>query len=316
VVFSFGGSLSAPAICKRLPIRVLEGATKWTRYPEHEPDAEHLGYRLGDLFDIKRGIATGCNDFFILDEAQARTLRLPPAFLRPVLPSARHLPDDTVKADAQGVPILDKRLFLLDCDLPEATLRVQYPTLWAYLQTGVDRVATRYVCRNRRIWYAQERRAAAPIVCTYLGRSDGNTRPFRFILNESDALATNVYLMLYPKPALAKQLDNKPQTLRAIWRALNAIPAQTLLGNGRVYGGGLHKLEPRELANVPADEIAALAGVLPQRTVQQFRLFEIDHGLEPPVDDASAPSPKPLAGPAARDQRTSPSLNAKPHGAA
>jgi adenine-specific DNA-methyltransferase len=53
-----------------------------------------------------------------------------------------------------------------------------------------------------------------------------------------------------------------PGALRSLWQASNSIGRETLLGNGRVYGGGMHKLEPKELANVPADDLAAVVGLV------------------------------------------------------
>lgn len=43
---------------------------------------------------------------------------------------------------------------------------------------------------------------------------------------------------------------------------LNNVRLEDLLGEGRIYGGGLHKLEPKELANVPA---AAVVELLPRQ---------------------------------------------------
>ena len=84
--------------------------------------------------------------------------------------------------------------------------------------------------------------------------------------------------MLYPKEPIAGVLEDDPAVKRAVWEALNAIRPQALLGEGRVYGGGLHKLEPKELANVP---VPALATLLPaamrSREPQQGELF----GLRP-----------------------------------
>jgi len=40
---------------------------------------------LGDIFSIKRGIATGDNGFFIVSEQQARELGFSCQFLRPIL---------------------------------------------------------------------------------------------------------------------------------------------------------------------------------------------------------------------------------------
>lgn len=275
VTFSYGGTMQKPALIKSVSVQDLERAEKWTRFPKQDAEAVHEGYRLGDLFAIKRGLATGDNSFFILDEERVRSLSIPPQFLRPILPSTRYVKDDEIMADAQGVPLLDKRLFLLDCDLPEEEVQCHHPALWAYLQTGVERVAQGYLCRSRRHWYAQERRAAAPIVCTYIGRSDHDGRPFRFLLNHSKATATNVYLMLYPSPLLANQIRRNPVALRLLWQALNAIGKETLLGNGRVYGGGMHKLEPKELANVPADELAAVVGLGAKRRERQLELEEV-----------------------------------------
>jgi adenine-specific DNA-methyltransferase len=275
VTFSYGGTMQKPALTKTIRVQDLGRAEKWTRFPKHDAEVVHEGYRLGDLFAIKRGLATGDNSFFILDEERARSLNIPAQFLRPVLPSTRFVKDDEIMADAQGVPLLDRRLLLVDCDLPEDKVQRDYPALWAYLQTGVEHVAPRYLCRSRRYWYAQERRPAAPIVCTYIGRSDHDGKPFRFLLNHSKASATNVYLMLYPSPLLADQLRRDPTALRALWQALNAIDKDTLLGSGRVYGGGMHKLEPKELANVPADDLAAMVGLGKKRQERQLDFEEL-----------------------------------------
>lgn len=274
VNFSYGGSLSAPALIKQIAVSDLMRADKWTRFPKHDPAADHDGYRLVDLFAIKRGIATGANSFFIVDEERVKELDLPARFLRPVLPSSRHIKDDEILADSKGIPLLPKRQFLVDCDIPEAEIRRDYPRLWAYLETGLKEVAEAYLCKSRKFWYAQEKREAAPIICTYLGRSDHARRPFRFLLNHSRATATNVYLMLYPQPLLAAQLATHPQAIHDLWEALNAITPDTLLGNGRVYGGGLHKLEPKELANVPADELAAIVGLPFKKPNHQLELLE------------------------------------------
>ncbi len=65
----------------------------------------------------------------------------------------------------------------------------------------------------------------------------------------------SAFLMLYPKPALDNVLSDKPELFEQVWKALNRISDEELMGEGRVYGGGLHKLEPKELGNTSSDKI-------------------------------------------------------------
>ena len=221
-------------------------------------------------------MATGNNSYFILSAEEIERRGLPIEAFRPILPSPRYLPDDEVTADKQGKPCAGSVLVPAGLPLPEDEVRKKYPKLWAYLEEGkAQGIAERYLCRHRTPWYTQENRPPAPFVCTYLGRSGTKRgRPFRFILNNSRATAANVYLMLYPKGPIERALQDSSGLKRQTWELLNKICPKTLLGEGRVYGGGLHKLEPKELANVP---VGALAELLPEsarpRREQQIELF-------------------------------------------
>jgi len=91
----------------------------------------------------------------------------------------------------------------------------------------------------------------APFLCTYMGRSRNGKHPFRFIWNRSQATAHNVYLMLYPKSRLQEALTNHPELAARVFEALQSITPAQLLSEGCVWGG-LHKVEPKELALIPA----------------------------------------------------------------
>ena len=259
VEFSYGGTHAAPIISRRIAPVELGKEAKWTRFPRQEVRVATDTSILSDLFSIKRGIATGSNEFFILSREKIEELGLPMEFFRPILPSPRYVKNDEIEADGQGNPILSHSLFLLDCRLPEDEIKDRHPSLWRYLESGKEKMASRYLCKSRPIWYKQEDRRPTLFVCTYMGRSNSATEsPFRFLLNHSRAIVANTYLMLYPKPHVAERLNAHLDLIRGVWEELTNICPESLISEGRVYGGGLHKMEPKELAKVSAVGISKI----------------------------------------------------------
>jgi predicted RNA methylase len=274
VEFSYGGTLREPRICRRVSADLLDAKSKWTGMPlaENPRNSSRRGVCLSDLFAIRRGIATGANGFFVLPENRAGTLGLPPEVLTPILPSPRYLRVDEIAADEEGSPKIEKRLMLLDCRLSQKEVEKRYPKVWAYLQKGVaDGVDKRYLCKHRQPWYMQEKRPPAPFLCTYMGRKKSDKTVFRFILNHSKATAANVYLLLYPKPHLSRFIAESAARRRAVWEALCRIKPKSLTSVGRVYGGGLHKVEPKELAAASADPVVQALPEVKQPT--QLAMF-------------------------------------------
>ena len=253
VLFTYGGSLAQPELSCHIPVDQVGRLAKWRNL--YRGTSESTGkkgdVRLGDIFDIRRGIATGANHFFVMTPDQARQRGLPPEFLIPVLPSPRYLSAGEIGSKDGYMPDIEEQRLLLSCDLPGREIEERYPALWHYIQEGEQEgIHQRYLCRHRSPWYSQETREAAPILCSYMGRASNGSKPFRFFLNRSAAVAPNTYLNLYPKPGLRRLLDRQPDVLERILAALQRVGTDDLVSNGRTYGGGLHKMEPKELENV------------------------------------------------------------------
>jgi adenine-specific DNA-methyltransferase len=285
VQFTFGGSIQRPHVSDFIPLEQLRESRKWTVYPTHARNDRRISSNgdevtLGDLFRIQRGIATGNNKFFILERREAESRGFPKRYLRPILPSPRFLKTTLIDADQDGYPLIEPQLCVIDCDLPEAVLPVRHPALWKYLRTA-DALGIKdgYLVGKRTPWYRQEQRDPAPFLCTYMGRGSDERQPFRFIWNRSQAIATNLYLMLYPKNSLAWLLREHPDHAADVFALLGQVTGHELRGEGRVYGGGLNKIEPSELARISA---SAFAGMWPELKCALHR----QRGL---FDDVSSP---------------------------
>ena len=139
-VFSFGGTLSDPKRTTRGITVAVAGNQEVERLcapPKNERKTHEV--LLGDLFRVKRGIATGNNGFFIVPRSQLRQLGVPLDCVRPILPSPRFLRQEIVECGDDGWPLLDEPLALIDCSLPEEQLRQRWPKFWAYLEEGKRR---------------------------------------------------------------------------------------------------------------------------------------------------------------------------------
>jgi adenine-specific DNA-methyltransferase len=279
VEFTFGGTLAEPYAREFIPCERLRESRKWTVYPSHAKNDRHTlsdgkGTTLGDLFRVQRGIATGCNKFFVLERMVAKSSGLPDKYLRPILPGPRHLTTTIIDAGSDGYPLIDRQLCVIDCDLPEYIVEAKYPALWNYLQTAQALgIMDGYLIRKRSPWYKQEQREPAPFLCTYMGRGSDDKQPFRFIWNRSKAIGTNLYLMLYPKNNLATMLHRYPDRAESIHALLGQVTGYELRGEGRVYGGGLNKIEPSELARISAESFVELWPELRSEVHLQRKFF-------------------------------------------
>jgi hypothetical protein len=211
---------------------------------------------LSNFARLTRGIATGNNDFFLFSDQKIAQTKIPKRYFQPVITRTKETHGLALtKKDvaSQKTPWL---LYL------QQETKLSNDNLQLYLETGEkEGVSEGYLVKTRRRWYHMERRVPAPIIFTYLGR----TNP-RFIRNEAKAQALSTFLLLYPKFDLTKI------NLKAFLAILNSPEfIEELKSHSRTYGSGGIKIEPRELEKCLVPDFSKITAAEKKKLAQSFK---------------------------------------------
>jgi len=201
---------------------------------------------LGDIAEVRFGVKTGANQFFILDKDQIKLWGIEKEYLRPILTSIRELTSIELKPED-----VKNRLLWVHGNKEE----IRNENVLKYIKHGEEmeiatkrgtRIARESIkgvqnlrtCRQRRIWYDLGKYRVPPIIAPYMMWERA-----LFFQNEADAFPINTLHSLYPKDK---------ENVELLLALLNSTLTAFLLElTGRSYGGGVLKVEAYELKNLP-----------------------------------------------------------------
>lgn len=206
------------------------------------------GVELGALFTVSRGIATGANNIFVVDDEVKESLRLEESCLRVLLPKPRELFGSIIEATSSGLPEGYSPRWLIDSKLPWRELERLAPRLHGYLSEHMS-VADLALPKRRSPFYRQEQQLVPPIV--FISMTGATRGGDRFILNASLGRALNNYHVVRPNALLSDWMKKSGVKMSDVHRALQDVRAEDLLTIGRLFHRGSVKLEPGDLRRVP-----------------------------------------------------------------
>lgn len=146
IIVSYGESMVKPSFNAMVDRKsFLETSGNWRKIVNRTNENQDLNncdskqIKFEDLFDIKRGLATGANSFFVMKRIEAEKRGIPDFALKPLLPKARYLNSLIINSQDDGYPDVEPQLVLIDCNLDEEIIRKKYPDFFNYLQVAKEK---------------------------------------------------------------------------------------------------------------------------------------------------------------------------------
>jgi tRNA1(Val) A37 N6-methylase TrmN6 len=247
--------------------RELVADFNWTEYTDPASVDAIPGLKpFREIADIKRGIATGKNDYFCLTQDEVDEWELDEDYLVPLIRRTQGVSNYDLREYEDWRQWLrnGNETWLLYCydEDGEKITDIDDPELAAYLEHGKEiGAADSYLAEDRSPWYAVDQRDPASILVTYMSKEG-----FRFIHNKAGVVSLNNLHNVF--------LDGyEDREVEALLAYLNSSVANEIAKrSGRTYSRGLHKIEPNELKDIPVvdpDDISTDEAVALSQTFRE-----------------------------------------------
>lgn len=188
---------------------------------------------FGEIADIKIGIVTGDNKFFVLNKAMANKNKLSPAMLKPIVTKYKMISGLALTNDDLDREIVKGAKCLL---VDTTAMRKNSSTLIKYLETyPADRFSSNKTFAKRKIWHRPNDGNTPDAFMSYMQHNGP-----RIAFNTALTTCTNTIHRIY-----FKNISKQKQKMAAIsfLSTLTQISAEI---EGRSYGSGVLKQEPSE----------------------------------------------------------------------
>ncbi|MGN9778830.1 Eco57I restriction-modification methylase domain-containing protein [Micromonospora sp. H33] len=208
---------------------------------------QHVMLPLAEMAEVRRGVATGANHFFLLTDERA--VRLPRHAYVPAATRLRDLVSDDLNESAhEAMGAAGARRWMLQIMEQD----VSDPAVGRLIDQGkCERIHEAHLCASRNPWYSLERIPVPHLLFGPMAKGR-----FRIIRNTIGAIPTNTFYGIR-----FRQSNVSEAAISALAEWLRSDQGQTALANrARQHGSGTLKIEPRDLAglHVPADPLQAL----------------------------------------------------------
>jgi adenine-specific DNA-methyltransferase len=192
--------------------------------------------KLGDFASVEIGCVTGANHYFVLNKSALKQNSLPETFLTPAVSKATHLQGLFLRAkDWHRLFERDERCSLLNISRRHPAARSKF--VQRYLSAGRKAgIRERYKTSHRERWFEVPAYRPPSGLFTYMSHEYP-----RLVVNSARAINTNSI------HSVRIGVRDKVAFCAAFYNSLTLISCELL---GRVYSGGVLKLEPSELEQI------------------------------------------------------------------
>lgn len=212
----------------------LSSEKKWRNYYENENAKKYSNLiDFSEYARVRRGIATGANEYFSFNLSKAKRYSIPEKCLIPTITKSNQVIGNFFNNKILNQLIeQDKNVFLFDGLQDEDNDKVK-----EYLELGEsEKINERYLTKKRKPWYRLEEREVAPILVGVFNRNG-----LKFIRNKSCAKNLTAYHCVYMK-------DSHLKDINLFFAYLITDVAKDIFNDhSRDYGKGLKKFEPNDL---------------------------------------------------------------------